>query len=330
VSSTRIVAPTRRNAPLVVKVDVTDAVALNEPLYQCAWVFTPDPVALTSHARPPVVLCHPGGTYDKRYWHLEVPGHPGYSLAEHLAAAGCVVVAIDHVGVGESTRPRNGGGVNLRTLARGDAHVAHWVGEAVATGSLSPDLAPLPRARLIGLGHSMGSAITLMVQAESHIFDAVASLGYTVFGNGDPDASGGEAQSAPISDTVDMLLTGSSNFYLSPPREELHSLFYLPDVPAEVVAADDDAATVVPRRCVDDGTRLSLIQPLAREIDVPLFIGLAEHDLSAFPRQEPAGFPACDDITLVVLRGSAHCHNFAATRHHLWNRLAGWVASLDE
>jgi len=30
-------------------------------------------------------------------------------------------------------------------------------------------------------------------------------------------------------------------------------------------------------------------------------------------------------VTLVVLPGSAHCHNFAGTREVLWDRLANWA-----
>jgi hypothetical protein len=32
-------------------------------------------------------------------------------------------------------------------------------------------------------------------------------------------------------------------------------------------------------------------------------------------------------VTLLVLTGSAHCHNFAATRAALWDRLGTWAAA---
>lgn len=78
--------------------DVTAGVATGELLTQAAWVFLPPRPADAVAA----LLCLAGGLYDKRYWHLQIDGHPGYSFAEHLAAAGFVVITVDHLGVGMS------------------------------------------------------------------------------------------------------------------------------------------------------------------------------------------------------------------------------------
>jgi alpha-beta hydrolase superfamily lysophospholipase len=86
--------------PLEIDFDVTAEVGTGEALKQTAWSFLPsDPSQVKG-----VLLCLAGGTYDKAYWHLEVPGHPGYSFGLHLASLGFVVVALDHLGVGGSTR----------------------------------------------------------------------------------------------------------------------------------------------------------------------------------------------------------------------------------
>jgi alpha-beta hydrolase superfamily lysophospholipase len=78
--------------PVPLTFDVTAAVGSGERLTQAAWAFLPE--------RPPqaraIVVCLVGGTYDKHYWHLEIAGHPGYSFGEHLAAAGYIVIAVDH------------------------------------------------------------------------------------------------------------------------------------------------------------------------------------------------------------------------------------------
>jgi hypothetical protein len=63
-------------------VEVGEAIGSGEPLRQTAWLLVPPEPAGTKA----VLLCLAGGTYDKRYWHIEIPGHPGYSFAEHLAA----------------------------------------------------------------------------------------------------------------------------------------------------------------------------------------------------------------------------------------------------
>jgi len=86
----------------IVEVDVSSAVPLDGPHRVVTWVFAPFEPA----ARVPLLVCLPGGSYTKAYWHLEVPGHPGYSFAEHMARRGMLVVAVDHLGTGESSVAR--------------------------------------------------------------------------------------------------------------------------------------------------------------------------------------------------------------------------------
>ena len=52
-------------------------------------------------AARPLLVCLPGGTYNHRYWDLEVDGHPGYSFARDFAARGHdvhLVERADHLG----------------------------------------------------------------------------------------------------------------------------------------------------------------------------------------------------------------------------------------
>jgi pimeloyl-ACP methyl ester carboxylesterase len=98
-------------------------------------------------------------------------------------------------------------------------------------------------------------------------------------------------------------------------------------VPKEVIAADDAAGVAVPRELAWRSLSPNAVTTEASTIDVPVFVGLGERDVSPDPEGEPALFPASPSVTLYVLPGSAHCHNFATTRHKLWDRLASWVAS---
>ena len=99
--------------PINLSFDVTTAWGTGEPATQTAWLFMPssrpDPLA--------VLCCFAGGTYDKHYWHLVVPGHHEYSFAEHLTNRGFAVIAIDHLGVGDSTQPRDAEEVRLAHVA---------------------------------------------------------------------------------------------------------------------------------------------------------------------------------------------------------------------
>jgi hypothetical protein len=52
----------------------------------------------------------------------------------------------------------------------------------------------------------------------------------------------------------------------------------------------------------------------------PVFLAFGER-----PRDEVAFYTNSCDLGLVVLKDAAHCHNFAATRHALWDRIASWL-----
>src|SRR4051794_7079287 len=111
-----------------------------------------------------VLVCWPGGSYDRRYWQFDAV--PGYSFAEHMTAQGFAVVAADHLGVGASSAPADVDAVNLDAMAR-------------AAGALATALRQrLPGPPLLGAGHSLGGCITIIAQARRGPYDGVASLGF--------------------------------------------------------------------------------------------------------------------------------------------------------
>src|SRR3954453_23603530 len=64
-----------------------------------------------------VLVCWPGGSYDRSYWDAHIEGHPGYSAVDDLVAQGFLVVNADHLGVGGSSRPADVDRVTLETMA---------------------------------------------------------------------------------------------------------------------------------------------------------------------------------------------------------------------
>ena len=112
--------------PSTVTFDVTEAVPIDGRHHVSTWVFPPvDP-----SARVPVLCCLPGGSYTKAYWHLEVPGRVGYSFAEHMAARGMLVVAVDHLGTGESSHPPRAVDLTPSVVAGANAAVVREALEA--------------------------------------------------------------------------------------------------------------------------------------------------------------------------------------------------------
>jgi len=313
-------------SPLQLTFDVSERIKSGEALSQTAWLFLPEQPATAKG----VLLCLAGGTYDKRYWHLDVPGHPGYSFAEHLTGQGYVVVALDHLGVGESSDPS--GDLSLALLADGDAAVAEQVRARLREGTLADGVPPLDLP-MIGVGHSMGGCLTVLVQARSRPYDAVVVLGFAVhFNTYNKDyTSDDPAVRAAEAEAVFRAAYGVGPDVTSwmVDREIAHQVFHAPDVPAEVIAADDAAVSRMPVRAGVETGIPGYVQQDAAAIDVPVFLAFGSVlDLTPGPYTEPANYGASGDVTLYLVDGSAHCHNFSSNRTVLWDRIARWIPAV--
>jgi alpha-beta hydrolase superfamily lysophospholipase len=317
------------DAPIDLTFDVTAAVGSGERLTQAAWAFLPKRPA----EAPAVLLCLAGGTYDKHYWHLEIDGHPGYSFGEHLAAAGYIVIAVDHLGIGESTDPVASGALGLELLASGDAEVARQVCERMRQGRLVDGVEPV-NAPLIGVGHSMGSCLTTMVQASTGVYDAVALLGYGVqitnVHESMPDAAGLEERIRQSIETF-CLVAGAKpgDSHGIGPRSYLADMFYAGEVPQQVMDADTAAQSRVPVRAASEVTTPGFVEHYTPLLEVPVFLAFgAAVDVSPNPYAEPANYTGSPDVTLHMVPKSGHCHNFASHRAELWDRIAAWVPTV--
>jgi hypothetical protein len=67
----------------------------------------------------------------------------------------------------------------------------------------------------------------------------------------------------------------------------------------------------------------------AARVNVPIFIGVGEHDIAVDHHAIPAEFPASGDITLFVLQDAGHNHNVEPGREQLWARIISWAGGLS-
>jgi hypothetical protein len=257
-----------------------------------------------------VIVALPGGGYNRHYWDLQPPGRPDYSCAAHWAERGMVVVACDYLGGGDSSVPADGDLLSIPALASA-AHLVHQqVRTMTMQGTLLHGLAPARTATFVGVGQSLGGHVTVAQQGEYHDYDLIATFGATAYAVANVERpSDGDL---PVHVTVD--------------RGVLGSVLHGDDVPEDLVAYDEVACqTTVPRMAAMNGWTPGFVRPYAARIQVPVFLGFGQSDLSGEPHREPSAYTASSDVTLTVFPRMAHMHNFAGTRIALWDRCAEWI-----
>jgi hypothetical protein len=300
----------RQDITLDVTAACPESVSGGQPQWVGARVVAP--ATIDPKAETPVVICFHGGGYDKRYYDMRIPGRTGYSMAEHFARRGAVVVAVDYLGISGSSRPPSPLNMN-RQLFGAVQHAASALAfERARTGTLAAGLPPLRSIRRVGMAHSQGVMLTITQQVEHDSFDQVALVGYSVRGVRLTRLTGPmkQREDPPGYSVVD--------------RKALRVEYYMPDVPADVIAADEAAGAPSPKMLGKEATAGKPSSD-AHLLKVPLFVALAERDIAPEPHQELAAFTGCDDLTFLIVAGAAHSLNVATTRQVLWDHVLAWI-----
>jgi alpha-beta hydrolase superfamily lysophospholipase len=274
-----------------------------------------------------VLVCWPGGSYGKDYWDIHLPVRDGYSFAEHMTARGFVVIAADPLGVGDSGRPHDGTLCTYEALADAAHGAVQLVRDRLTEGTLAADLPPVAAARIVGVGHSMGGGLVVLQQARWRSYDAIGVLGYT---------HGAKARAVPSGDDAARRATAidqAKGFW----GDQWHARYGVvdkaphqswlngPDAPVDIVAADNANAVVWAAEPYIDALHVGFTAAYAARVAAPVMIAFGEFDIAEQPRDEAAFYERSNDITLFVLAGSYHCHNFQDGRARLWDRLGAWA-----
>lgn len=307
--------------PIVIDFDVTESLpedaTAGKKITLSGWAFF-STAAISPGNHPVAMTLLSGGSYDKRYHHAVIPGHSGYSAAEHLAAKGTVVLLLDHLGVGGSARLPQQSKANRHICALAAHAAVSQFHDRLATGTLHPALPAMPRFLRVGGGHSMGAMQIVTQQATHGSFDAIMVLGYTA--QGVHFVLGGKKVRA-----ADYVPQGDAPDYNTNDRAAQRGNFHWNDVPEAVMLADDALAVETPREIGFDSIRSGIIAQDAARITVPVLFAQGEQDVSPDPHAEAVLFRSCPDFSLYILPRSAHCQSFASTRHLFWDRMHGWA-----
>ena len=268
----------------------------------------------------------------RRYFDLDVPARLGnYSMARHLAGRGFVVITIDPPGVGESDAPDDGYALTPGTVADVVAHAVDDLTSRLAAGTIAGGLVPaLPDVVTIGVGHSAGGLLTVHQQARHRTHHALVLLGFNGDGlpshltdeerryAGDPAAlrvALAQLTAARFGDPLPSGGTATSPFLVrgEPPPEALDAI----GAASSAMLALVGLTSMIPGSSRDE----------LAAVDVPVFIGVGELDITGAAHRIPAHLPSSRDVTLFVLEAAGHNHNVAGNREVLWDRIGRWADS---
>ena len=319
-----------------IRIEVGHAIKADIPQQIAGTVHLPD--QMPDNSRDLVIFASPGGGYSQHYYDIQIDGHQGYSEAEYHTSRGIVFVAMDHLGVGESSLELQNN-ITIEQAADANDAFVREVMDRLRKGTLDLDLRALEDPFFVGIGQSMGGGVTMVMQSRLQTFDAIVVLGKSALHTVLPQP------------TFELFDVQRSIFYFSraTPLEELSITmtaekipdfvypFHWPEEPEDVMAADmaggyphrDPAkapkfgSVTTPRYAVAMMSPGFMTSDAAR-ITVPVLMVAGERDVQPDIRREPTAFINSNDVSVFVVPRMAHMHNFAPTRRALWQRTADW------
>ncbi|MDX3884237.1 MAG: alpha/beta fold hydrolase [Sphingomonas sp.] len=273
--------------------------------------------------RPLLFWCVPGGGVARGYYDLHDPQNPddeAFSLAAALVAAGHVVVAIDPVGVGDSTRPEDGYALTTEAVAQGNIRALADIRGRLAEGGLG-GLPPLPGLPVIGTGHSAGAMISAVHQVASPDFTAMLLFCFGTTGL--PEYLDDDLRAAL--ETPD----GGRSRVVEFARVRFGAQPYLPAPRHEKDTPAGRALREVMNNVLANIGMHAMMPGNVREelgaIGVPVFLSVGERDMTGPPHLLPADYARCPDFTLHVVPTSGHHVFVAPETDRLYRRILNWV-----
>jgi pimeloyl-ACP methyl ester carboxylesterase len=288
-----------------------------QPWELAATVYLPPPLFLSSG--PNVLVLLPGAGYGRGYFNLPVPGT---SQAMYHAGRGNIVVAIDPLGVGDSSADEGAGA--QEAVATLNSAVTQVV-EGLKAGTLVPGLGPVAFGIAVGAGQSLGGHLLVATQAEYGTFEGIALLGSSMAGTQFPLPGGGSTSSPAEADFAYAFHWGE--IPQVDPTVEPANLAGLvgADVAIGLPVRHGDApwaSRTIPSYVTE---LIAASASKAGEITSQVLVAAGERDVTRPAAEEAAVFARSGGVDSFVLPESAHMHNFAETREELWKRVDVFV-----
>jgi pimeloyl-ACP methyl ester carboxylesterase len=300
-----------------------------------ASVYLPEPLNTSPRL---ALVCLAGGNMNRRYYDLRVEGDPSFSFAAQMTARGFVVITIDHLGLGQSTRPADGYALTADLIAAANAHATAEILLRLREGRLAQDVKALPNLLSLGVGHSMGAMLTVLQQAQSHPHAGIALLGFSTRGLPEYVPEDVRVLAATDVPVLRARLPELARRMFGEPYPRIRSGGGGSDNAALYGSAGADPRGVAALKAATDcllpvPAFLSMVPgnvaPEAARIDVPVLLLLGEHDMAGPPTQAPRAFGSSPDVRLEVLPGTGHSHFLFASRIALYDAVERWALCVD-
>jgi alpha-beta hydrolase superfamily lysophospholipase len=322
------------------RIDVSQAVPLEGRFEVAVDVIVPSGRPENS---PSVALaCLPGGFLSRRYYDLGHDlaqdlgqgGDGSYSFAEAMVSRGFAVLAFDHLGIGDSSKPEpieGGYALGVEAVARVNQLALERALELLEAGDPAQGIPATRCTATIGVGHSMGSVLTVEQQAQARPHRALVLFSFSTKGLPrflNEDQLGYAHDPVRTRRELGELVRRSfgTPYPPRPNQDETNrrAAFGVGTAPHFTEALLEGASTDL----LAAGGLLSMIPggyaPSAEAIDVPVYILIGDHDLHG-ARELADELPKCPEKTTRVLEDCWHCHFVANTRAAIWSEIPAWI-----
>jgi pimeloyl-ACP methyl ester carboxylesterase len=267
------------------------------------------------HNRTLLLAIH-GANYNHKYWDVPTINGHEYSFARYMAGRKYAVLAIDQLGVGESTKPADG---DLVTLDQ-TASAIHQVITRLRSGENGVGYA---FERVVTVSHSLGSINAIYGQGTYHDADAVVTTGM-----------GHVPHEIPV--PAELIAELSQYEYFMVPGELRPVMFYhAPGADPDVIQYDrDNLADFLARGQLTTGILPGFMFDAAAlrvgQVTGPVLVQLGEFD-GLFPAAlaggEAAYFTGASSVTVQPLPGVGHDFNTHFRNQEGWRLMDEWLRS---
>ncbi len=240
--------------------------SVEQPLKYTIYGELCNPMTGASHT---VQLLIPGATYGHVYW--DFPYEPQmYSYVRALNAAGYSTFNIDRIGTGQSSHPD----LSLIEVTMDvDAYVMHEIVQDLRSGFIGNQ----QFARVLVVGHSLGSAAVWIEAGTYHDVDGVIITGLTHHLNTTKLAG---ILSSFYPAALDPRFSGAgygTEYLTTEPGTRASDFYYQPDADPGVIATDEATKETTP-----DGEATTfapvLVDGISAQITVPVLLVVGQQD----------------------------------------------------